>query len=254
MIRTVAVCLSFGVFVTLLSAGDERTPDQPPPTLKKKEKPGADRRPGESALDERTKELLARVARNMESSEDRLKNRDPGEKTRAIQEQIIHDLDELIKKSKEQENKESSSQQSASSSQGGGGQSGRSQQQQQAEQQQRQQAGQQQQQAGQQQQQGAQAQQKNGQGKKDQTAGGQQQIGKDKSGKEGGNTAGGGGNSSAKNKNTIADLFRDVWGHLPEQKRQEMDAYSRERFMPRYDELLRQYYRTLSEQNRKKDE
>jgi len=32
-----------------------------------------------------------------------------------------------------------------------------------------------------------------------------------------------------------------------------MDAYSRERFMPRYDELLRQYYRALSEQSRKKD-
>ena len=30
-----------------------------------------------------------------------------------------------------------------------------------------------------------------------------------------------------------------------------MDTYARERFMPRYEELLRQYYRTLSEQGRK---
>jgi hypothetical protein len=32
-----------------------------------------------------------------------------------------------------------------------------------------------------------------------------------------------------------------------------MDAYSRGRFMPRYQEMLEQYYRTISEQNRKND-
>ena len=94
-----------------------------------------------------------------------------------------------------------------------------------------------------------------GQEKKDQAAGTNKKDGKDKQGKDGSAQANGGGcNSSAQKKNTVADLFRDVWGHLPEEKRQEMDAYSRERFMPRYDELLRQYYRTLSEQSRKKEE
>ena len=39
---------------------------------------------------------------------------------------------------------------------------------------------------------------------------------------------------SKKEKNTIADLFKDIWGHLPQTKRLEMDAYSKERFMPKY--------------------
>lgn len=252
MIRTATACLTFGLFVTLLSAGDDSAPERPRPALKQKDKAGP--RTGESAVDERTRELLARVARNMESSEDRLKNRDPGEKTRAIQDQIVHDLDELIKKAKDQENQNSSSQQSASSSsQGGSGQSSRSRRRQASRR--TRSSDRQEQQAGQQQrQQSASAQKKDGQGNNEQTGGGQPKSAQDKQGKGGSVTAGGGGNSSAQKKNTIADLFRDVWGHLPEQKRQEMDAYSRERFMPRYDELLRQYYRTLSEQSRKKDE
>ena len=32
-----------------------------------------------------------------------------------------------------------------------------------------------------------------------------------------------------------------------------MDVYSRERFMPRYEEILRQYYRTIAEQGRRKE-
>ena len=31
-----------------------------------------------------------------------------------------------------------------------------------------------------------------------------------------------------------------------------MDQYARERFMPKYQELLRQYYRNIAEQNQKK--
>ena len=48
-------------------------------------------------------------------------------------------------------------------------------------------------------------------------------------------------------------LFKDVWGHLPQNKRQEMDAYAKERFLQKYDQILRQYYRTISEQGRRKD-
>ena len=59
--------------------------------------------------------------------------------------------------------------------------------------------------------------------------------------------------STKKDNTTIGDLFKDVWGHLPLNKRQEMDAYARERFLPKYDEILRQYYRTISEQGRHKD-
>jgi hypothetical protein len=253
MIRTAAVCLAFVVFVTLLPAEDDPAREQPKPTLKKKDQSGRGAKAPEAAQDERTKELLARVARNMESSEDRLKNRDPGEKTRAIQDQILKDLDDLIKKAQEQENQQSSSQKSNSSSQAGSSTSRQSRRSQTSQEQRK--SGQLQQQAGQQKaEENASAQKKDGSQQGKQASGKQNNTDTVRKDDKGGGNTGGGGNNASQKKNTIADLFRDVWGHLPEQKRQEMDAYSRERFMPRYDELLRQYYRTLSEQSRKKDE
>jgi hypothetical protein len=52
----------------------------------------------------------------------------------------------------------------------------------------------------------------------------------------------------------LADLYKDVWGQLPDRLRQEMDLYYREQFMPRYSELLRQYYAALAEQRKKGSE
>lgn len=49
----------------------------------------------------------------------------------------------------------------------------------------------------------------------------------------------------------ISDAYKEVWGHLPEKMRQEMDLYFRDRFMPRYSELLRQYYSSLAERGAK---
>lgn len=49
----------------------------------------------------------------------------------------------------------------------------------------------------------------------------------------------------------ILDINKEVWGHLPDKMRQEMDLYFRDRFMPRYSELLRQYYSSLSERGGK---
>jgi len=45
----------------------------------------------------------------------------------------------------------------------------------------------------------------------------------------------------------LEDLFRDVWGHLPETLRQEMNQYAREHFMVKYGDLLKQYYSTIVE-------
>jgi hypothetical protein len=43
------------------------------------------------------------------------------------------------------------------------------------------------------------------------------------------------------------------WGNLPESVRAQMDAYSNPQpFMPRYDDLVKKYYRTIAEQGRKK--
>ena len=49
----------------------------------------------------------------------------------------------------------------------------------------------------------------------------------------------------------MPDVVKDVWGHLPESLRQEVDHYYRDRFMPRYRELLQQYYSRLAEKNRR---
>jgi hypothetical protein len=40
---------------------------------------------------------------------------------------------------------------------------------------------------------------------------------------------------------------KQVWGHLPEKLRQQAIQSYREQFMPRYSDLLKQYYSTLSE-------
>jgi hypothetical protein len=46
---------------------------------------------------------------------------------------------------------------------------------------------------------------------------------------------------------TEDDLVKDVWGHLPDKLRQQATQYYQQQFMPRYAELLKQYYSTLSE-------
>jgi hypothetical protein len=49
----------------------------------------------------------------------------------------------------------------------------------------------------------------------------------------------------------VPDVYKNVWGNLPEKMRQEMDLYFREQFMPNYSELLRQYYSSLAERSGK---
>jgi hypothetical protein len=48
----------------------------------------------------------------------------------------------------------------------------------------------------------------------------------------------------------MADVAKDIWGHLPETLRQEVDHYYRDRFMPRYRDLLQEYYSRLAERDR----
>jgi hypothetical protein len=48
----------------------------------------------------------------------------------------------------------------------------------------------------------------------------------------------------------MSDLSKDFWGHLPETLRQEVDHYYRDRFMPRYRDLLQEYYGRLAERDR----
>jgi hypothetical protein len=62
------------------------------------------------------------------------------------------------------------------------------------------------------------------------------------------------GKAGQEDRSKLADLYKDVWGHLPETMRQEMDQYSREQFMAKYGDLLKQYYATVAEKGRRKAE
>ena len=101
---------------------------------------------------------------------------------------------------------------------------------------------------------------KNGGGKDDQPKKKDEELAKKNEGKgdankddqppEGAGAAGTSGKGSDKKDNTIASQKLDIWGHLPENRRKEMQVFQRERFMPRYEELLREYYRSLAEGRR----
>lgn len=70
-----------------------------------------------------------------------------------------------------------------------------------------------------------------------------------KGGMAGGNTKGKGAPKSALP--FEMDLSKDVWGHLPDKLRQQMSQYYKEDFTPKYAELLRLYYSSLSDKPRK---
>ena len=45
-------------------------------------------------------------------------------------------------------------------------------------------------------------------------------------------------------------ITKQVWGHLPERLRQQMSQYYKEQFMPKYSDMLRQYYASLAEREK----
>ena len=74
----------------------------------------------------------------------------------------------------------------------------------------------------------------------------------DPSGKSANGGNGNGGKDVPPLKDRNADLYKDVWGHLPETLRAEMNAYSGAKgFMPEYEALIRKYYSTIAEQGRR---
>src|SRR5262249_54366196 len=151
-----------------------------------------------------------RISKNMENSKERLAQKDPGDGTQQVQRDIVVDLDKLIEQSQRQQQQQQQQQSSQSSSS--------RQQRQQATQRRR--SGQQNRQA---------SSQKSGQPNQNNQNNGQ--------------NPGAGGAGGKKNMSANADLYKDVWGHLPETLRKEMDAYSRVEFMNKYNDLLQQYYK-----------
>jgi hypothetical protein len=257
--------LAFSLLVAACGLALAASAQEPKDKPDKKEAPAE----GENPQD-KIKEILSRLDDNFGKASERLDKKDPGQDTRKIQDDIIKDLDELIKQQQNGGGGGGANQQCNNPSGGGGqgqqGGSSSSQQQQQASSQQKSGGGQQGKQKSpqslsdeQRKPGGSQGQEKKEDGLAKKGGGKEEKEGKDQQAKgEGekkskGSGNGGGGDANAKEKNTIADLYKDVWGHLPAHERPKMDVYSRERFMPRYEDLLRQYYRTIAEQGRRNE-
>jgi len=260
MIRRFALCLlALAVALSAYATADDAGRDQPGPLrLKKKDKPGrperektskpdgqdtkkdqsAHKKPKPEAKDgdakeggeldgkdpaEEARQALARAAKNMRASEERLGKKDPGEGTRQIQRDILDDLDSLIKQTQRQQQQQQQQQQSNPSAKSRGPREQR---------------------------------QPQGTGKmRGQQTARRQQPGQGKTTQQAGRQPGQGGPDGGKpGSGKIADVYKDVWGHLPETLRQEMDQYSREQFMAKYNELLKQYYATIAEKGRRKSD
>ena len=250
-------------------------PDVKPPVGpdKDKEKPGPkDRQPGkekekeaEEAIvpedgdgepEEDDKDVLERLATNLRSVEEKLGNRELGEPTRQQQSDILKDIDSLIRRKQqgggggganqpppqggadqgEQDQKQGGAQQK----QGGGGSSERRT-------------------AGRGKQRGqrnarASRRPRQGRGTSRSMAGRQPRpTGSQQPSPRPENERGKTSDSPDDRKNPKTELGKGYWGHLPESVRAQMDAYSNPQpFMPRYDDLVKKYYRTIAEQGRKK--
>jgi hypothetical protein len=238
------------------------------------------------APEEDEKEILQRVARNARAVDERLARNDIGEGTQQTQQDILKDIESLLQRS---QRPQQTPQQQQKNPRAGNSQEPMPNEEPQGGQQQQRQPGQERtgQQPGRQQQPGASSgtsqrpggQQSGGRQSGGKQPGEQQQDGtqpgrqqgsgerpgpmkvteqgpngEKPGGKDGSNGKGAGGGSDAANRNRNADLHKyDVWGHLPETVRAKMDTYSNpEPFLPKYDDLIKKYYRTIAEQGRRK--
>jgi hypothetical protein len=210
--------------------GRPRNPDQKPGEMPgKSESPKTGQpRPGEhvtgkeQARDEdpeqRIKEIMERVSKNLHTAQQRLGKKDSGDATQQVQRDIVKDLEELIEQTARQQQQNEQRQGSGSS-------------------------------AGSQKQRSSQTRGSNTQPRSSAQRPKQSPMPQGR-GKEGNNPREG--KRQQDELSRIADLYKDIWGHLPLTLRQEMEQYSREQFMPKYQDLLKQYYATIAEKGRKK--
>jgi hypothetical protein len=229
---------------------DKKEPDKKEPDKDKaKEKEDERLQPeddGPGQADEDEKEILSRIGRNMRSAEDQLSNAELNEGLTQKQKDVLRDLDRLIRKSEQQQQQQqgggSDNQPQNGQDDKGGAQQRRSQQKGSMARNSGRRSGSRRQRAGRQRQGGS----RMGKGNRQQDDNPQPGAG--------GNQPGGGRTSPPGQRDLTAEMYKDdVWGHLPESLRAQMNAYANPRpFSPRYDELIKKYYRTLAEQGRKK--
>jgi hypothetical protein len=240
---------------------------------------------------EEEKEVLERVVKNVHNVGERLAKNDLGEATQQTQRDILKDLESLIQRNENppqgggqqdqnQDGGGGSADQDNKDQQGGGGQqdqkqkgSGQKSQGKSSGGQKSKGSGGQNSGAGQKNQNkqgGGSSGTKPGAGSKSgtqQRPGGSKPSGDKRAGKDGkdgdkpggrngtGGTGGAGGDKDDHARNKSADVYKAEWGHLPQTLRAQMDAYSNPQpFIPKYDDLIKQYYRTIAEQGRRKGE
>ncbi|HKB39267.1 MAG TPA: hypothetical protein VKD72_22705, partial [Gemmataceae bacterium] len=188
-------------------------------------------------------EILQRVARNARTSETRIGERELGENTRELQQEILKDIDSLIERAKNQDDQNNQNDQNQNNQGGQGGQGGMSGGQSGAS------GGQRQRQASSQRRQGRQSASRRDRRQRGENVASRQQN----PGTGTGNTPGGGGSpSTPTGRNDSPDRTFDQWGHLPEKERALMHKEMEQKFMEKYDDLTKQYYRIIAEKSRRK--
>lgn len=248
---------------------DDKKPEPKAPAEKKP--PEAKEEPAPALPEEDEKEVMERIARNVKSVEERLANKELDESTRQLQEDILKDIESLIRQSENPQGggggggEQDQNQGGQDQNQGGQGKQGGSK---------GKQGGQGKQggpsgpgspggqQGGKSQRQVAREQRRSGKGRGQQAKGnqpggqqpgGQQPGDTTANGQQGNGNTGGAGGKSSGDLNRNADLYKDVWGHLPESLRAEMNAYAgRQEFMTKHEALIKKYYSTIATQGRKK--
>lgn len=227
--------------LTAFVSADNPKPDapEPPVRLKKKVRPNpqADKKPDPKKDDEpkekkpsenspepadNEKEILERIEKNIRDSTERLGKKDTGEGTRQAQREAAKDLDALIEHTRRQQQRQQDQPANPGASAGRKSKN--------------------------QQRPGASSPSRR---ERRSRPGGSRNQPNPSAKTNPGKNQGGAGADDNGGASKMADLYKDVWGHLPEAVRLEMDTYSRERFMARYRELLKQYYSTIAERDRR---
>jgi hypothetical protein len=108
MTRVFGITILTAAWTVALLAGQDDPAKKEPAPAEKKIDPKADPEKKEPAAPapsgEKPEEIIKRLNENFEKSEDRLGKKDPREETQKIQDQIVKDLDELIKQNQNNPN------------------------------------------------------------------------------------------------------------------------------------------------------
>jgi hypothetical protein len=231
-----------------------RPPEKPAePPAKPDEKPEDNEKKDTPAED--PAKLREQIAKDMHSAEKKLKGRDPGRDTQQLQDQALRNIDKLIDLARNPPPPppQQPPPDGTPPPMGGGGAQPQGEPQRQPGTQQRPQSGmsRRQQREQRRRQMGQQA---RGSGQPQQSGGkpDSQHAGGEQPGNPG--QPGTGGQMARRQPDQMSDVVRDIWGHLPETLRQDVDHYYREKFMPHYRELLQEYYSRLAERDRARRE